>query len=74
MTKSAREKSSNATTTAADRGPEPMIDDTANITEDKIARRAYDLYLARGCEPGHTLDDWLQAEHELRERSLASIA
>jgi hypothetical protein len=31
-----------------------------------IARRAYDLYLARGCEPGHDVDDWIQAERELR--------
>jgi Protein of unknown function (DUF2934) len=74
MTKSAREKSGDTTTTAADRGPEPMIESTANITEDEIARRACDLYLARGCEPGHNIDDWLQAEHELRARSLASVA
>ena len=31
-----------------------------------IARRAYGLYLACGCEPGHDVDDWLQAERELR--------
>jgi hypothetical protein len=71
MAKSMRKKSHDATTT--DRGPEPTIDDAANISKDEIARRAYDLYLARGCEPGHNLDDWLQAEHELRDRSLASI-
>ena len=43
------------------------------MTERDIARRAYDLYLARGREPGHQLDDWLQAERELRSSSLASI-
>jgi hypothetical protein len=32
-----------------------------------IARRAYELYLARGCEPGHDVADWLQAERELHE-------
>ena len=32
-----------------------------------IARRAYDLYLARGCDPGHDVEDWLQAEQELQE-------
>jgi hypothetical protein len=31
-----------------------------------IARRAYDLYLARGREDGHDVEDWLQAERELR--------
>ena len=31
----------------------------------QIARRAFLLYLARGAQPGHELDDWLQAEREL---------
>ena len=36
------------------------------ITE-AIAFRAYELYLARGAQPGRELDDWLQAERELLE-------
>ena len=36
------------------------------IGEIAVARRAYDLYLARGCEPGHDVEDWLQAERELK--------
>ena len=36
-------------------------------TSDDVARRAYDLYQARGSEPGADLDDWLRAERELRE-------
>jgi hypothetical protein len=32
-----------------------------------IARRAYGLYLARGCDAGHDVEDWLQAERELQE-------
>lgn len=35
------------------------------ITDTDIALRAYDLYLARGCEDGHDVEDWLQAEREL---------
>lgn len=31
-----------------------------------VARRAYDLYLARGRTDGHDVEDWLQAERELR--------
>ena len=27
--------------------------------------RAYELYVARGCEAGQDLDDWLSAEREL---------
>jgi hypothetical protein len=43
------------------------LDRSANVTEGDIARRAYELYLARGCEDGHDVDDWLQAERELQE-------
>jgi NADPH:quinone reductase-like Zn-dependent oxidoreductase len=33
--------------------------------EDEIRTRAYELFLARGAQPGHELEDWLQAEREL---------
>ena len=39
---------------------------SATVTEYDIARRAYELYLARDCEDGHDVDDWLQAERELQ--------
>ena len=32
---------------------------------EEIRRRAYEIYLERGEQPGHELDDWLQAEREL---------
>jgi hypothetical protein len=32
---------------------------------DRIAMRAYELYLARGCADGGDFDDWLAAEREL---------
>ncbi len=35
-------------------------------SHDEIARRAYEVYLARGEAPGRDLEDWLQAERELR--------
>jgi hypothetical protein len=31
---------------------------------DLIRKRAYQLFEARGRQPGHELDDWLQAERE----------
>lgn len=34
-------------------------------TTEEIAERAYEIFLARGGEPDHDLDDWLQAESEL---------
>src|SRR5436190_19870438 len=33
--------------------------------EHEIRGRAYELYLARGAQPGRDLEDWLQAEREL---------
>jgi hypothetical protein len=38
----------------------------ATVNSIDVARRAYDFYLARGCEDGHDVEDWLQAERELR--------
>lgn len=37
------------------------------ITEDDVRLRAYEIYLRRGDAPGNDIDDWLQAERELRE-------
>ncbi len=36
---------------------------------DAIAKRAYELFLARGSEPGHEMEDWLTAEAELNARA-----
>ncbi len=32
---------------------------------EKVRRRAYELYEARGQEDGHDVEDWLQAEAEV---------
>lgn len=34
-------------------------------TTEKITRRAYEIYEARGGENGQDLDDWFQAEKEV---------
>ena len=34
--------------------------------EQHIRRRAYEIYLERGAQPGHELEDWLRAERELK--------
>lgn len=36
-----------------------------SVRHEEIRRRAYEIYLERGGQPGHELDDWLQAEREL---------
>ena len=40
------------------------------IMQEDIARRAYFLYLTRGREDGHDIDDWLRAKQELLNASL----
>ena len=34
--------------------------------EERIQRRAYELYVVQGNQSGSELDDWLQAEEEIR--------
>jgi len=41
--------------------------------EEKIRLRAYEIYLERGQQPGGELDDWLQAERELKGGVLAQV-
>lgn len=36
-------------------------------TNEQIAARAYEIYLTRDGGPGCDVEDWLQAEKELRE-------
>jgi hypothetical protein len=38
---------------------------SVSAREEKIRRRAFEIYLERGSEPGRDLEDWLQAEREL---------
>ena len=60
----------------------PAIDSTllnqrfasAQASEEDIARRAYELYCARGGQHGYDLADWLQAEQELRSGSRTTAA
>jgi hypothetical protein len=33
----------------------------------RIAKRAYELYERRGYQDGYALEDWLQAEREIRD-------
>jgi hypothetical protein len=58
-------KTDERTATAADRAPKALNDGAAS--EHNVACHAYDLYLARACEHGHDVEDWLQAEQELQE-------
>ena len=61
-------KADGATVTAADRAPTSLVL-SASVTDSDVGRRAYDLYLARGGEHGHDVDDWMEAERELQRPS-----
>jgi hypothetical protein len=40
---------------------------SAEQRQQQIAWRAYDLYVARGYQQGHDLEDWLTAEREIAD-------
>lgn len=44
------------------------------VSQDDIARRAYEYYVARGYQAGDPLDDWLRAERELTASAIAPPA
>jgi hypothetical protein len=41
--------------------------------EERIRQRAYELYLRRGNRPGSEIDDWLQAEEQIRRAEEEAI-
>ena len=46
-------------------------DGVGNLARDEeIRRRAYEIYLERGEQPGTELEDWLQAEREASDYSV----
>jgi hypothetical protein len=52
----------------------PAAEIASGVAESDIARRAFELYCDRGREDGHDVDDWLNAERELRDVSSSSAA
>jgi len=44
-----------------------------SVREEEIKRRAYEIYLERGEEPGRDLEDWLQAERELASHEITPL-
>ena len=55
------------TTHAAETGEAPVGN---AVRDEEIRRRAYEIHLERGEQPGRELDDWLQAERELEGGAL----
>jgi len=48
-----------------------LIGAEQTVSVEQIAKRAYEIYDARGRAEGCDLNDWLQAEHELRQVPIA---
>jgi H+-transporting ATPase len=48
----------------------PLLATEADDATAEIAKRAYELYELHGHHEGHAVQDWLQAEREIRERRL----
>lgn len=44
----------------------PQTHKPPQAPRDSVAARAYELYVARGQRAGSALEDWLQAESEIR--------
>ena len=38
---------------------------SVELTEEIIRKRAYELFELHGCQHGHDMDDWLEAEAEV---------
>src|SRR5688572_4348667 len=42
------------------------------IDRDAVAARAYALYVRRGMKPGREIDDWIEAERQLRSEAVGA--
>ena len=51
---------------SSERSRQPSNDVVGVASSEAVAVRAYELFQARGGEPGRDLDDWLRAEQELQ--------
>jgi hypothetical protein len=63
---------SQATSASQGEAVNPSAEDSPRLEEIRI--RAYEIYMERGGQPGHDLDDWLQAERELEPKARSANA
>jgi hypothetical protein len=48
---------------------EPAPEPSGHLAAEAVAHRAYEIHLRRGGVAGRELEDWLQAEEELRREA-----
>ena len=58
----------------ARKSQQASVPQTTTDLTDLIRARAYELYVQRGMEDGHDLEDWLAAEAELRGSNVQKAA
>jgi len=72
MSRRRRREDTDRTRAGAPPGAEPDVEGVDGRAEgpgpdrEEIARRAFELYLARGSQPGRDLEDWFRAVAELQ--------
>ncbi len=56
-----------ATKKTTERGRKTAKTETTRVpTREEIGKRAYEIYVSRGGAPGSQMDDWLEAERQLK--------
>jgi Protein of unknown function (DUF2934) len=43
-----------------------------SVSEDQVAKRAYEIFESRGGRHGADLDDWLEAERQLKQSMVSA--
>ena len=74
MAKPKRKATENVVTMPRPASTTSMLSQSTNPTANDIARRAFELYCERGCQEGRDVEDWLQAERELRQMARVTAA
>ena len=53
----------------------PVVENHTEASIEAVAARAYQLYVERGCTHGHDLEDWIEAERQIRmEMSVGRVS
>jgi Protein of unknown function (DUF2934) len=73
MAKSTR-KTTNVVTMPRPTSTTPERSPSTSLTDTDIAKRAFGLYCERGWQDGRDVEDWLQAERELRATATSTAA
>lgn len=64
---------SQAQTSQAHTGQPARGATVTGVTQEKIAKRAYELWLKRGCRHGCDMQDWLDAEAEVKAEVVKTV-